>query len=521
MESCRREHQLIWLQRALYRCLAMIMVYAASPAVLASDWLIEPRVSLTGIVSDNLMLSPPGRESRGYVGRTVPSLAVQGAGRRISLDAYYQLENLVYPNNDSIFRNSTNFHQAKASGKIELAKDVFFIKGGGRFYQETLQPDDRLSYDNINPVDNKGNILTAYLSPYLKYDFGTKMHIDLLYERGHVDSRATGNMYDAESNRYGLSMDNHLSSSLVHWEVDYRRLDEFRPSEPDTVQESAQASLYYRIASDISLLIRNEHENNDIRTSRNIANGDWWGAGVLWEPSSKLLLEALYGDQGSEVDIKWRPNTRASVSLAYNYRKIGLIQGDSWRLDMEYRRRRIALKASYLEEVSSYQSLQLQEGNQTPLVDTEGNPVIDPVTNLPITTVDQFLASVNEDFLRKHGTVGVSYKTRRTSISLNGYAELRRYELTFARERLYGATMVWEWSFSRVMDVLMQAEGQRRSGGVNAAGDNLWSARLVLSRHLSSTLSSALEAQYIGRDALNMSNDFREKRLMVSINQRF
>jgi len=521
MESYWQKHKAVWLQKIVYRCLTAIAFYAVCPVVFAGNWVVEPGLSLTGIITDNLMLAPPGQESRGYVGQTVPSFAIKGTGRRASLDAYYQMENLTYPNRDHLFRNSTTYHQANASGSIELSRDLFFLKGAGRYYQETLRSDDRISYDNINPVGNKGDILSVTLAPYLKHDFGTKMHVDALYERGHVDSRATGGQFDADTNRYELKMNNHLSSSLFHWDVNYQKLDEQRAGIVDTSQESTNASLYYRVTDNFSMLIRNEYENNDIQTSRNIVNGSWLGVGFLWEPGSKLSLEVLYGDRGSEADIKWRPNVRTSVNLAYNNKEIGLNPGASWGVDLAYRMRRSAVKISYFEEVTSYQYLLLQQGNQVPLLDSAGNPVVDPVTNLPLYTVEQLLGLTNENFLREHGAVSMSYKTRRVDVSLSGYAESRRYEQLLDIERILDINMTWEWHFAKTMDLLLQGEGQSRKKNTDTSADKFGIARLALSRRLSTTLSAAVEARYTRRDAIQTELDFIEKRLMVSISQRF
>ena len=521
MESYWQKHEVVRLHQILYRCLTFIMLFVTCPVVLAGNWLIEPSLSLTGIITDNLMLAPPGQEFRGYVGRAVPSISVQGTGNRASLDAYYQMENLTYPNRDKIFRNSTTYHQANASGNIELARDLFFLKGAGRFYQETLNPDDRISYDNINPVGNKGNILSLTLTPYIKHDFGTKMHVDALYERGHVDSRATGGQFDADTNRYQFRIDNHLSSSLYNWEINYQKLNEKRATIANTSQESAYASLYYRIADNLSVLIRNRYENNDIHTSRNIVNGNWLGAGILWEPGSKLSLEAIYGNRGREADIKWRPNARTTANLAYNNKDIGLNPGVSWSMDLAYRMRRSAINISYFEEVTSYQYLQLQQGNQIPLLDIAGNPVVDPVTNLPLYTVDQILGLTNENFLRENGTISMSYKTRRVDMSLSVYAESRKYEQTIDVERIYGVNAAWKWHFSKTMNLLLQGEGQRRKKDTDLSGDNFGVARLALTRRLSQTLSGAVEARYTRRDAMQTDLDFIEKRFMVSIIQQF
>ena len=215
------------------------------------------------------------------------------------------------------------------------------------------------------------------------------------------------------------------------------------------------------------------------------------------------------------------PNTRTSVNLAYNNKEIGLNPGANWSVDLAYRMRRSSLKISYFEEVTSYQFLQLQEGNQIPLLDTAGQPLVDPITNLPLYTFDELVILTDENYLREHGAISMSLRTRRCDISLSGYAESRKYEKNSDFERIYDANMVWEWHFARTMDLTLQTEGQRRRKNTDASSDNLGIARLVLSRQLSPAMSASIEARYTLRDAIQSGFDYREKRLMASISQRF
>jgi uncharacterized protein (PEP-CTERM system associated) len=207
--------------------------------------------------------------------------------------------------------------------------------------------------------------------------------------------------------------------------------------------------------------------------------------------------------------------------VAYNDKEIGLIPGVSWRFDLAYRMRRSAVKVGYFEEVTSYQYLQLQQINGTVLTDSQGNPVVDPVTNQPLVTIDQLLVLTNENFLREHVSFSMNHRTQRSDISLSGYAETRKYDNNPDDERLYDMNVAWQWQLARTMNLLAQIEGQRRKKSTDVASDKLWLARLALSRRLSPSLSGIVEARYAGRDAGLTSIDYREKRLMVSISKQF
>ena len=141
-----------------------------------------PRVSVAGIYTDNLDLTPDNEQSA-LIAEVTPGINIIGRGGRFEAALDYQMQNFI----SSEFSGGTSTsHQLDANSKTELLDNFFFFDAGARAGQAIINADDTISLSNYNNNRNRTNVFSYTLSPYITPHFSNYADGILRYSHSNV-----------------------------------------------------------------------------------------------------------------------------------------------------------------------------------------------------------------------------------------------------------------------------------------------------------------------------------------------
>lgn len=473
-------------------------------------------LELSESYSDNITLAPSGQEESDFVTQINPSISLHGEGARLSFNAAYRLQNLLYASNRQ--DNSTH-QQLAANGNAELLENFFFVDAHSSMGQQITNANGRLPLDNVN-IGNRSDYATYGLSPYFKFRIGSYADTELRYEIDQVDNQSSL-AADAESQRYLFHMNSGSKFSRFLWDLNYQKRILNQHNGNDSRYENGQAGIRYHLFSAWNLLARGGFENNDISTRTNYSNGAYWGAGLEWAPSRHIKASVISGYRYWNAELVLQPSERTALEAGYVDQKVGLVSGPSWHASLTHRTRRTTWVASYSESSTNYQILQITGQQFYQLVDNNGNVIVDPNTGLPIILVQNVFGLTNENFIRQRGQGSVTLHTGKSDVVLALYDENRKYELSQFSEESLGADTSWTWHLSARTSTLLGGGWQRRNPINTKDHDDLWYGNIALNRAISRDVDTSIQYRHMRRETAVVNSTYDENRVTLQLTMRF
>ncbi|HHJ80123.1 MAG TPA: TIGR03016 family PEP-CTERM system-associated outer membrane protein, partial [Candidatus Tenderia electrophaga] len=156
----------------------LLFVLGCLPAVAQSaDWDSTAKLALSEVYSDNIRLSVADEESDSITTIT-PGFSLKGQGARLKLGIDYSMQNLFYAQNSD---QNRIYHQLQASEQSELIKDLFYFDATASVSQRLSNPAASFARDNLNLTNNRGDVVTWQVEPYLKPNLGAYVSAELRY----------------------------------------------------------------------------------------------------------------------------------------------------------------------------------------------------------------------------------------------------------------------------------------------------------------------------------------------------
>ena len=505
----KRWHHGAWLLGAV-----VLMLWLRTSC--AAPWQFHPVLQLAETYSDNITLAAPGKEETEFVTQINPGVSLHGEGKRVKLDMSYLLQNFIYANDGD--RNASN-HQLAASGNAELVKDIFFVDARSSISRQIVDANGRIGLDNLN-IGNQANVYTYGVSPYLKLRAASYAEAELRYSVDHVENQSTS-LSDATSRQYAAHLSSGPRFNRLQWDAGYQRQDLNRSGGDDSRRQSANADARYHLLSSWSLLARGGYEDNTLPQVANSYDGSYWSAGIEWMPSPRIAVSATTGVNNRDADLSLHPNNTTSLHVGYRERDIGLIRGPSWNVTLSHRTRRTTWNATYMEESTATQTLQLTGQQFFALVDSNGNIIVDPGTGLPVILVRNVFSLTDEDFLRKRGQLAVTMNTGKSNIVLSVFNEHRTYSISNNSEEVSGTNASWTWQLTPRTHTLLGGGWQVTNPVGTDKHDDLWYGDLGLVNKISEDVNVSLEYSHNQSNAISGNNDYDENRITLQLNMRF
>ncbi len=460
------------------------------------DWSVEPRITIGETYTDNVTLSASETKQEEYITEISPGISLTGKGRRMELVLNYQLQKLLYAEENS--RNNTN-HQLQANANGELAKDHFFIESRASIGQQIISSEDGVAVDNLN-IGNRAEVRTFGLSPYYKNDFGgyvdtlVRYMIDVVqFEEGATDS---------ENHRTELDLSSGRKFARTSWGLRYSKENVIRETGEDIRYENLFGEIRYRLGKHVSALARAGSEQNDLGQTQTTAfeNGDYWEAGLGWQPNTRFLLDMLYGDNSKSVDLNWDPTSRTSLQIGWRDRDVGLNPGSVWKGSFSLRTRRSNWQASYSEGTTTDQQL---------AGDFEGSVESD----LQSIVVNDIFGLSDEISIRKRGQVSFAYNLKKSELTVSMYNEQREFQESDVEEIARGGSASYNWRISPRTNLIMGVGRQDHSFLATNREDKLVDYDLGLNRDIGRSINLSFTYSHLSRNSSDVSQGYEENRI--------
>ena len=149
------------LQRVLSGLFIVLSIIKTS---IAAEWDNAFGVGFDLFYVDNITLAPPGNEESQYVAQISPFLSLQGEGGRGRLDLVYQMQYLKYQSSDI---DNEIYHRLYANANAEFIEQFFFLDLSAANFQSAITDAVSIPQDNIAITDNRTNVTTTTISPYI------------------------------------------------------------------------------------------------------------------------------------------------------------------------------------------------------------------------------------------------------------------------------------------------------------------------------------------------------------------
>ncbi|MEJ2651720.1 MAG: TIGR03016 family PEP-CTERM system-associated outer membrane protein [Gammaproteobacteria bacterium] len=495
-------------------CIVLLMSWQAP--LFAAKWQVHPRLMLGETYSDNINLAPPGSEKSDFVTQINPGVSVDGRGRRVKVKVNYALLNSIYASEGS--RNRSH-HKLAASGNAELIKSIFFVDARSSVSQQIVNAQGPVGLDFLN-VGNQATVFTYGLSPYLKLRLASYANAELRFSDDHVENQSSG-ISDAERQEYTAHVNSGPRFDRLQWNADYQQRELIRRGPGDSHYENAHANVRYHLLSSWNILARGGYEDNSLSGLASPYNGSYWSAGLEWAPSRRFVASATTGENNWDAAISLRPTDRTFLHVGYRNRKVGLVRGPSWDATLSHYTRHTTWQGSYSEESTTVQTLQVTGQQFFALVDSQGNPIVDPNTGLPVILAQNVFSLTNEDFLRKRGQLAVTLNTGKSQVVLSVFNERRTYSLSNNSEYVVGTTDSWTWKFAPRTSSMIGGGWQRRRPDGSDRHDELWYSRIGLTRRVSPKVNASVKYSHLERNSVMGAGDYAENRVELRVNMRF
>ncbi|MGH8658600.1 MAG: TIGR03016 family PEP-CTERM system-associated outer membrane protein [Gammaproteobacteria bacterium] len=474
------------------RLTCALLISVPSPLAYAAQWTIQPLLEIAETYSDNIALAPSGLEEDDFVTEISPGVVVRGAGRRLTLDFGYRLQNLVFANNSD--SNSTN-HQLFANAAAELLREHLFLDARASVGQENFSDLGSRQSDNLSLGGDRGTVITYSASPYWRQRF--RDLAEALVRFTYDDVSGDNNDASGSSVAVNASLTSGTRFGRWGWGLRYDRRDvsdEVGGGSDNAVDndggsdfETFDGEVSYRLTRQLGIFAAGGFENNDFASMGQDTDGVTWRIGANWRPSRNTELEAFYGDR---------------------------FFGSTWGMDLTHRSRRTTWSASYREEVEQTRNLLLDRALFT-LADTPQEAITNPVDAEDLVQISGSLPTFsNEVFIDKTFTGGVDIDLRRMRLSLRGFNTTREFLQSGAEEDQFGTLVTLDRRLSRATTALVSIEWDRLNFEQPERRDDTVNFRIGILHEFGRHVSGFVDYGFLSRSSSDEGSEFTENRIM-------
>lgn len=294
---------------------------ALSPSVSAAEWTLTPRVELREAYTDNLTLAPRGSERSSFITEVSPGISLRGKGPDLTANLGYLMQNLYYSNNDN--KLNTN-HLLGSNLRSKVAGDLFF-DGKASITQQNVSPFRPRAVDSLSVNENRTEVRSYSVSPYLSHRFGDAATAELRYTHDAVRTKGN-NLLDSDGNRVYFNVDSGPAYETLGWRANAEKqvIDDDRRGRAEL--QRASVSGRYRFSRRWTWFANVGREKYDYFSTSDDPNGSFWMTGFAWNPSDSTGMSAKVGHR---------------------------FYGRAYALNVMHRTGFVTFRASYDEEVAS------------------------------------------------------------------------------------------------------------------------------------------------------------------------
>lgn len=482
----------------------------------AAEWKFQPNLTLGATYTDNVRLTAAGTETSDFITQVSPGFVVTGAGRGLKLNASYTMQNLLYEKATS--KVLTN-HLLAANANAELVRDLFFLDAKAGISQQNISPFAAQSSSNLNLSDNRTEVRTTSISPYLQHRFGSAATAELRYAHDSVDT-STGGLQDTDQDRLLVNVNSGPAYRSVGWGLRYSHQTIHYKNANSVDLDEVSGALHYLISPRLSLDLTIGHEKNGYAAIGKDPEGFFWLAGATWTPSERTSLKAGAGK-------RFYGNT---YSLAANHRSRQTIWSVGYSEDITTTQSQFVVPATIDTADLLNQLLKPRIPN-----DQARQQAVDDFlrnTNLPASSTQAINTVTNRFFLQKNLQASVVIDGVKNTLVFNVFRQDREAQSSGTVDspflagtsvalqdhtRQKGANVLWNWRISpRSSANLTLGTTQAESLSTGLKTDTQ-TVRAGFARQLQPHLKALLEYRHLHQESNQTAADIRENAFMASL----
>jgi len=443
--------------------------------VAAGTWTVEPSIGLVGIYTDNVNLESPSLAEDDFVRRVTPAVSISGVGSRMALDLDYRLQSTSYTNDE--YRRDSIFHRLRSIAEAELVRNWLFIDVNASLTQENADPGGRTTLNNFSVTDNRVNVSTVRLSPYVRYSFNRAVSSEVRYSQDWISSDDT-QWPSSNYEQISINVMTKPSASALGGKLEYVGGRSDTAGRNFSESRRLRLNSWYPISYSLLLLVDLGSEQNEFGsevTAQYIKiERTFWFVGLAWRPSANTFLEGKYGER--------------FFGKTYSLLFSGNIQ-------------KMKINVNYAEDISTVSQLQLD------VINNGQNNILS----------SNISRRGNGNFVYQRLTADMEVLVGRNYVTIRGFSDIRDFQVTNNNEQSFGGTVMLRRVLSRRSDItfLVSKKQQELDGGAGVQEDEILTRKVELKIALSRQLSSTYE--YWDVDSVSTINDNAYKQKNVSI----
>jgi len=458
--------------------------WAQGPAV-AGEWSINPSLEAAETYTDNVALAPPGEEEDEWITEVNPALTVIGEGNRADVRLDYRMQNVFYADQTD---SSATYHQLAADATGQVVPRTLHVDADTSYAQQLISPADPVPTSNVTVSNNRTDVFTAGVSPYLMHRFGNYAQGQARYRYQRVEYG--GESFDSESYITSVYLESGPRFEWWGWRLDGQNQRITYDERPDTRFRQGRGELNVQVAKALQVFGSGGYEENEFERAggQDEPDGTFWEAGFRWNPSRRTSLEAAMGER---------------------------YYGETKRAQLQHSTRHTTWSLSYREELTTL--TQLASERQVFVVPTEGED-----GELEPTLVSlEVPALTTEVYLSERYSGSVTIRSPKSTVNLSAFNDVRTFQTSNETETTTGGNVSWVWEFGARTRSDIGANFLRREYRATDREDDLWFGHARLIRDLRRNLEATLSYERTQREIRGEGVDYRQNVVSLRARLRF
>lgn len=265
----------------------------ASPACYA-DWRVTPSLAITETYSDNYDLRADDLAQSQLVSEVAPALQLVLDSRRIKARASGQWRQFFYRDENSRPR-ADNQRRYAADLQSVVVDDFLMVDASAGSSQQSISPFGLLADTNPYSPENRTQVKTWSVSPYVVQRFGRQASAMLRFTRDSVSSDQRRQFGDSLASTTMLSLNSGSAYQTVSWGLTYLKQDQDNELAGDSAFTNAVANLSYRLTTTFALTATAGYDRYEYEGLGEGSAGRNWSTGFRWTPSQRTDISASFG----------------------------------------------------------------------------------------------------------------------------------------------------------------------------------------------------------------------------------
>lgn len=496
----------------------------------AGDWKFASGVTFSERYSDNINLATSGTVQSDWITEITPRVSASRAGTRLTVNADYSLQGLLYADDSDSNRIRHNLNGRVAA---ELVEDWFYLDASARISHEPKSLTSGYGLGDPVGIGNTTSVGGYTLSPYMKHRFGSAATVEARLSRDDVFI-GDSTLSDTGTTRYTLSAVSGTDFFPLSWNANYSKSNTNNSVGSGVGSERASLNARYQLSRKFGLLAQASMEKNDF-TGANATLRDYssYGLGFFYTPSRRISLDALYNtsDDGDFLSgsVTLSPTPRTALTASSGKRSYGRNYG----LNLTHRARKSTWSLLYQDDLTISQQQFLNYLGDVYVyrcpTGTEylplGTPPSDPA-NCTLNNIVRVFnqAQLNETYVAKTLTGTVSYTLRRNTWLLSLYENRRDIQRTGENDTTRGVQVSWSLIPAAHTTFTLTgglSKAESNGGTLGNRQDDLWNLGLVATHQFKPKVSGSVEVRHQERASNQATGDYSENSLAARLNMSF